>query len=137
MRGGDKAPVASAAEARTRLMPDSHNVMCESQPRVVLALDGFSVKSGDICRGPERRPKLRRRLNLLPCGHTHRGRRLREPDLSVDLHQNEIGQGNQGRCDTACYQGVVGADAGCRLERWLAGFLHHSVSLGRSGQPFL
>ena len=55
-------------------------------------------------------------------------------DLSVDLDQNEIGQRNQGRCDAARDQGVVGADAGRRIER-LVGFLDHSERLGQIGGP--
>src|SRR5258707_902749 len=41
MRGGDRAPLPGTAEAPTRLMPDSHNAVCESRPRGGLALDGF------------------------------------------------------------------------------------------------
>ena len=55
-------------------------------------------------------------------------------DLSVDLDQNEIGQRNQGCCESARDQGVVGADAGGRIER-LVGFLDHSERLGQIGRP--
>src|SRR6266478_5242059 len=94
-------------------MPDSHNVMCESRLYDGLALDGVS---GEIERNPPlakgNTPKVRRGMNLSPCGPTHRGRRLPGGDLSADLNQNQIGQRNQGRCDAARDQGVVGADVG-------------------------
>ena len=41
MRGGDKAPAVVPAEARTCLMPDSHNARCESWRSHALSLDGF------------------------------------------------------------------------------------------------
>jgi hypothetical protein len=39
-RGADKALLTGTAKALTRLMPDSHNVMCETRPSDILTLDG-------------------------------------------------------------------------------------------------
>jgi hypothetical protein len=44
--GCDKAPLTRAAKAVTRLMPDSHNAMCDSRTSGILALDGFPRNLG-------------------------------------------------------------------------------------------
>ena len=77
---------------------------------------------------------MRRRLNFLAARAYLSRKAASGRDLRVDLDQNEIGQRNQGRCDAARDQGVVGADAGGRIER-LVGFLHHFETLGQIGRP--
>ena len=52
MQGGDKAPVADAAKARTRLMPDSHTPRVNTDRAAHCRLTGFRVSLG------QRRPEL-------------------------------------------------------------------------------
>ena len=83
--------------------------------------------------------ELSRPLNLNRArGKPHpRGDRRagRQPRRWSD--QNEIDQGDQGRSDACCDQGVVGADLSSRIERWLAGFPGHSGGLGQAGRGLL
>src|SRR3984893_5481782 len=85
MRGGDRAPLPVTAKERSRLMPDSHNPMCESWVGDVLALDRFPDDRGLS------RPALigkwrnfRRGLNLIPRGDTYpQGRQASRTAISA------------------------------------------------------
>jgi hypothetical protein len=135
MRGGDKAPLPRRTEAGTRLMPDSHNAVCESRSSRALPLDGFSRRTGRTSK--KRSGRTRRRLNLSPRGRTHLERSLASIcRLSAESNQDEIDQRNQGGADTGGHQGIVGADVGVRIERCLVRFSGHFGGLGRAGRSF-
>ena len=99
---GIKAPPGVAAKARTCLMPDSHNPMCESWPEVPWRLTGLAL----LPAGPAE-PFARRRY--LSEGVEGSG------SLPADSDQEEIDQRDQSGADADGDQGIVGSEVTLRI----------------------
>src|ERR1700716_712800 len=100
MQGGDKAPVADAAKARTRLMPDSHTPRVNTDRAAHCRLTGFRVSLG------RRRPELQCKAEKISA-RTEPYHRAGIPmpgptsvpghHLNAESNQNERDQRDQGR----------------------------------------
>src|ERR1700722_11186492 len=124
--GGDRAPLLPLAEARTCLMPDSHNTTCE----------GRAWRLTDFSPAPARyqSPSLERQGKIYARHEPYPARRYRLLMMLVDLTpestQHEIAQPDQDRAYSDSHQGVVGSNVVLRIERWLVSFLGHFGGLG-------